>query len=69
MWRVWLDTRVAIDDTHALEGLLPALDSGPEGAYTRSLLIEQLEEALESLPLEQRDVFWTVRYRPLTRAA
>ena len=45
------------EDWHALEDLLPALDSGPEGAYTRALLIDELEDALESMPAEQREVF------------
>ena len=45
------------EDSHALEDLLPALDSGPEGAYTRALLIDELEDALESMPVEQREVF------------
>jgi RNA polymerase sigma factor (sigma-70 family) len=37
--------------------LLPSLDSGPEAAYARRLLLEELDEALEELPAEQRDVF------------
>ena len=37
--------------------LLPSPDAGPETAYTRSLLLEELDEALEELPAEQRDVF------------
>src|ERR1051326_4895970 len=37
--------------------LLPSPDSGPEAAYARRLLLEELDEALEELPAEQRDVF------------
>jgi RNA polymerase sigma factor (sigma-70 family) len=37
--------------------LLPSPDAGPEAAYARSLLLEELDEALEELPAEQRDVF------------
>jgi len=41
----------------SLEGLLPSPDAGPEAAYARSLLLEELEDALEELPDEQREVF------------
>jgi RNA polymerase sigma factor (sigma-70 family) len=41
----------------SLEELLPSLDAGPEAAYARSLLLEELEDALEELPNEQREVF------------
>lgn len=40
-----------------LEDLLPSPDLGPEAAYARNLLLDALDEALEELPLEQRDVF------------
>jgi RNA polymerase sigma factor (sigma-70 family) len=40
-----------------LEELLPSPDAGPEAAYARSLLWEELEAALEELPAEQRAVF------------
>lgn len=40
-----------------LEDLLPAADAGPEAAYARSVLLEELEAALDELPEEQRDVF------------
>jgi RNA polymerase sigma factor (sigma-70 family) len=39
------------------EDLLPSPDAGPEAAYARKLLLEQLDDALEELPEEQRDVF------------
>ena len=42
---------VSIDD------LLPSPDAGPEADYARSVLLEELEAALEELPKEQRDVF------------
>lgn len=41
----------------SLEELLPSPDSGPEAAYARSVLLEELEEALDELPAEQREVF------------
>jgi RNA polymerase sigma factor (sigma-70 family) len=37
--------------------LLPSPDAGPEAAYARSVLLEDLEEALAELPEEQREVF------------
>jgi RNA polymerase sigma factor (sigma-70 family) len=40
-----------------LEDLLPTPDAGPDAAYTRSVLLEELDAALEELPDEQRDVF------------
>jgi RNA polymerase sigma factor (sigma-70 family) len=41
----------------ALEDLLPSPDAGPEAAYARTVLLEELEDALDELPAEQRDVF------------
>jgi RNA polymerase sigma factor (sigma-70 family) len=41
----------------ALEDLLPSPDAGPEAAYARTVLLEELEDALEELPEDQRDVF------------
>lgn len=41
----------------ALEELLPSPDAGPEAAYARGVLVEELDEALEELPEEQRRVF------------
>ena len=40
-----------------LEEVLPSPDFGPEAAYARSVLLEELYAALEELPKEQRDVF------------
>lgn len=39
------------------EDLLPSPDAGPEAAYARSVLLEQMDAALDELPEEQRDVF------------
>jgi RNA polymerase sigma factor (sigma-70 family) len=39
------------------EDLLPSQDAGPEAAYARRVLLEELDAALEDLPEEQRDVF------------
>ena len=40
-----------------LEDLLPSPDAGPEAAYVRSVLVEELDAALDELPQEQREVF------------
>jgi RNA polymerase sigma factor (sigma-70 family) len=40
-----------------LEDLLPSSDAGPETAYARAVLVEELEAALDELPEEQREVF------------
>ena len=47
------------EDGEALlwEDLLPSPDAGPEAAYARSVLLEELEDAVDELPEEQRDVF------------
>ncbi len=41
----------------SLEELLPSPDAGPDAAYARSLLLDELEDALEELPDEQREAF------------
>jgi RNA polymerase sigma factor (sigma-70 family) len=40
-----------------LEELLPSSDAGPEAEYARSVLLDELDAALEDLPDDQRDVF------------
>ena len=41
----------------SLEDLLPSPDSGPEAAFARNLLLAELDDALDDLPEEQREVF------------
>ena len=41
----------------SLEELLPSPDAGPEAAYARAVLLDEIEEALGELPEEQRFVF------------
>jgi RNA polymerase sigma factor (sigma-70 family) len=41
----------------SLEDLLPSPDAGPDAAYARSVLLDELEDALNELPEEQRRVF------------
>jgi RNA polymerase sigma factor (sigma-70 family) len=40
-----------------LEDLLPSLEAGPDAAYVRSVLLEEIDAALDELPEEQREVF------------
>ena len=39
------------------EDLLPSPDAGPEAAYARAVLMEEIAAALDELPEEQREVF------------
>ncbi|CAE6733553.1 hypothetical protein R69927_02311 [Paraburkholderia domus] len=46
------------DDTdYRLDLALPATDAGPEAVYARSVLLKALQDALDELPIDQRDVF------------
>ncbi len=53
------DAAVATDDEELLrlEDLLPSPDAGPDALYARSVLLDELEFALDELPAEQREVF------------
>jgi len=53
------DTAIEDEDGELLkiEDLLPSLDAGPEALYIRSVLLDELELALDELPDEQREVF------------
>ena len=44
-------------ETLRLEDVLPSPDAGPAEAYARTVLFDELEEALDELPEEQREVF------------
>ena len=50
---------VNIEDGEELqwEDLLPSPEAGPEAAYARSVLLEEMDAALDELPEEQREVF------------
>lgn len=41
----------------SIHDLLPSADAGPDEAYARSVLLDELEAALDELPEEQRAVF------------
>ena len=43
---------------YQLDLALPALDAGPEAAYARSVILEALQQALDELPTDQREVFF-----------
>jgi RNA polymerase sigma factor (sigma-70 family) len=45
------------EEGSSLEDLLPSVEPGPEGEAVRQVLLEQVEDALDSLPPEQRAVF------------
>jgi len=45
------------DEPLLLEDLLPSPDAGPDALYARSVLLEEIEDALDELPEEQREVF------------
>jgi RNA polymerase sigma factor (sigma-70 family) len=47
----------ADEESLLLEDLLPSPDAGPDAAYARSVLIEELDAALGELPEDQRQVF------------
>jgi len=52
------DAAVADDEELLhLEDLLPSPDAGPDALYARSVLLDELEFALDELPDEQREVF------------
>jgi RNA polymerase sigma factor (sigma-70 family) len=45
------------DEEHWLDGVLPSPEDGPEAAYARRVLLDELFAALEELPKEQSDIF------------
>jgi RNA polymerase sigma factor (sigma-70 family) len=44
-------------DSLSIEELLPSPDAGPEAAYARGILLDELAAAIGELPEEQREVF------------
>jgi len=45
------------DGAKELEDLLPSPDAGPDAVYARGVLLDALDDALDELPAEQREVF------------
>jgi RNA polymerase sigma factor (sigma-70 family) len=60
------DTHAEDDDALSLEELLPSPDAGPEAAYARSILLEEVDAALDELPEEQREVFLAHEFEGLS---
>ena len=54
---VSLDTVAEDDEARTLGDLLPSPDAGPDALFARHVLFEAVEEALEELPANQREVF------------
>jgi RNA polymerase sigma factor (sigma-70 family) len=56
---VSIDAPVAVagEEELLLQDLLPSPDAGPEAAYARGVLLDEIEAAIDELPEEQRDVF------------
>ena len=46
-----------IQDGYYLEQVLPSIDSGPEAAYARAMVLKAISNALDELPADERDVF------------
>ena len=44
-------------ETLLLEDLLPSKEAGPDAAYAQYVLLEEIADALDELPAEQREVF------------
>jgi RNA polymerase sigma factor (sigma-70 family) len=58
--RAPLRVETALDEDgerRSLDELLPSADAGPEAEYARGLLMAEIEDALDELPEEQREVF------------
>jgi len=55
--RAGLAAAATEEDSLELEALLPSPEAGPEAVYFRTALAEELDEALDELPPEQREVF------------
>lgn len=53
------EAQTGADDTgqRMLEEVLPSANAGPAETYASSVLLEAIEDALEELPEEQREVF------------
>jgi RNA polymerase sigma factor (sigma-70 family) len=51
------ESDASADPGRVLEDWLPPVDAGPEAAYARSVLVEELVAALDDLPDVQREAF------------
>jgi RNA polymerase sigma factor (sigma-70 family) len=46
-----------IQEGYYLDQALPSIDSGPEAAYARAMVLKAVSNALDELPADERDVF------------
>ena len=46
-----------MQDGYYLDEVLPSIDSEPEAAYARAVVLEAISNALNELPADERDVF------------
>jgi RNA polymerase sigma factor (sigma-70 family) len=51
------DSVAGDEEAQMFEDLLPSPDAGPDAIYARNVLLEELEEAIDELPANQREVF------------
>jgi len=59
---LFTDQAVAGEESLSFEDLLPSPDAGPEAEYARNVMVEQLDDALDELPDEQREVFLATEF-------
>jgi RNA polymerase sigma factor (sigma-70 family) len=52
-----LSAPIGEDESLSLDDLLPSPDAGPDAMYARNVLLEVLDDALDELPANQREVF------------
>lgn len=52
-----LNEPIGEDESLSLEDLLPSPEAGPDAIYARDVLLEVLDDALDELPANQREVF------------
>ena len=52
-----LSEPIGEDATLSLEDLLPSPEEGPDAIYARNVLLDVLDDALDELPANQREVF------------
>lgn len=55
--RISSGTSTGDEETLLLEEVLPSPGAGPDFLYARNFMLEELEDALDELPAEQRQVF------------
>src|SRR6185295_1435066 len=48
---------VVVDEERTIADLLPSPGAGPDAEYARAVLLEELADALDELPEDQREVF------------